>query len=209
MDVVSYLLGKNSAGGGGGGGSTPKSLKEYADETKKDIDGLLEYWNSTPSLRNEIESGNITLYTPSSQCPIYYIYYNESESKYRIWWLPNYCFSKNGSYLEETSIQVLSNNIINYGENGWYATSYDALRLASISSTETYYYSNMKFDTLEDLINGMKNNTIEYVSSSGRRWNLNTPIASNAIMGSKDDDPNGDVFNDIQIISHNETIIQA
>lgn len=186
------------------GSSIPTSFADFDAQEITNTDGLLNYWNNSPSLRTAIESGNTTLYTPSSQCPIYYIYiYND---KYYVWWLPYKCYTQQTNYWYATYINLYANTIINYGENGWYTNSYQSFKLNEDTQILTYYVSNIGYDTIDDLINGMKNNTVEYTESSARRWYA-TPVISNAILGSKNVNPKGDIYNDAQIISHNETII--
>lgn len=202
MDVVSYLLGKNS---GGGGPTIPTTIEEANAHITSAFNDYLNYINTTYLTNKQADtSENITLYTPDSQCKFYVI--RKKDGKYNIVWL-NTCFLINrgnlsGSFVKGTlSNDYMSANVIadklevGAGANVYMSTS---------STGQVGYYSSNNYDTIEDAINAMKNNQTQYTTASSSSFSNSGLVNSNAIF-MQNDSPSY-VFREINKISSNEII---
>ena len=157
MDIVSYLLGKNSAGGGGGGGSYPnftsvKVLNDFIDAA------LGEFQTQMLELPDSYKAGGaeeITLYTPNIDYK-YYVIQKKSNGKYRIDWLL------------EPAVQLSTNNlyVLGWGYSALGSTNYEITDVVlhpvpSSAQSQAWYYSG-DYNTVEACLEAIKTPNISY-----------------------------------------------
>ena len=164
MDIVSYILGKNSAsGGGGGGGSTPTQVSELSDAI---IDNVLNDFNSyLLSYPNTYKTGSsqaITLHTPDINCQ-YYGIQKRSNGNYRAFWTKNAIIGVTDVNVTRINWRITGTssdifiNTINFN----ILTQSDGT-----SVTNQYYYASTEQATVEECLQKLVNNELSYLSYS-------------------------------------------
>ena len=204
IDVSSYA----SADVNVSGGSSPTSIAEINENMLMYEPFILNYLqNLVPTQSRATYTNNsITLYTPNSNCKWYCIR-KKTNDKYNIFWIstPMASIDSVGQYypgfiIVQTATYRTNNGVV-------YNAGYPPCFRFSTSFGYTGFNS-QEFDSLQEAINGIQSSTTTYTQTSGSGFfGYNELFYSNTLFFTKGDDGviNGEQ-NDIEILSHNETI---
>lgn len=161
MDILSYLLGKNSAGGGGGGSEYPnftsvKVLNDFIDAA------LVEFQSQMMDILDTYKGGTndpITLHSPGADYK-YYLIQKRSSGKYRAVW-----FTQPGVQMALDALYVLG-----WGYAALGSTDYDITNLVihaapGSASPQAWYYTR-EYSTVADCIQALQSSSTTYTASS-------------------------------------------
>ena len=186
-------------------GGTPTTLDDYDNTINNVTQSFLDYLNDDYNNTKQAYTDQpVTLYAPSN-CSRYLIY-KTGNGKHFVSWTQNYIFYVQTGKFATGGISTYSyqNISINNGElylNTPYKTS-----LADGGVWQQSRYTSQGYDTIEELINAIQNNTVSYSVTTGYTY-YSELLYSNWVVG-LNQNPNYSLIT-VGIISHNETIVSG
>lgn len=201
IDVSSYATADVSVGG-----SAPNSIEDFQASYKKLIDDIKTYTTTTEiNNRNAYTENSITLYSPNAAFKYYFIVEKSNQKYAVVWHVSIYAelfVTSSSKYLKESNIRIAQSQISKTGNISYGSIVYN-------DDIENCYYSN-DYDTYEEVITALQNNTITYNTSQERpslNNNQNPILYSNAsILKTTSGTYTRETYTGAGVISHDETI---
>lgn len=209
IDVSSYATADVSVSGGGGSIQDIASLNTKIND---DIDNFLDNLNNSVSLRTAITNESVSLYTPNADYTKYIICYYPTNQQYYLYWYNTNSMSwvdlgLNSAWTRDFTLDYRDYVSFKKEDGELVINTTQELKPYNTNESRTYYACQQTFNSLQEALDGMKNNTLTYTSKGGQGMGFQSVACSNSVIGTGNSTTQEFGIASCMIISHNETYI--